>query len=210
MSRTLLTLVITCCADRYAAAEDHLAPCDSQEYEQRVEAIAQATMPGAPELWVTVFPSFTPEWSVSVSTVEGRHLLTHVIFDRSFWYSSWVATGPDTAINDPSKGRARAKAKTTNVSVELYDALRAEWERSIKNARPSESETIIVDGVRYAFRLPGQCASAWSPDSETRNGKLVDLVSNLARLADTQKSTPVARNEGSVLTKLHELPPTTD
>jgi hypothetical protein len=181
-----------------------------QEYEQGVEAIAQAAMPGVPELWVTVFPSFIPEWSVSVSTIDGRHLLTHVIFDRSFWYSSWVKTGPDTAINDPSKGRARAKAKTANISAELYDALRSEWEKSIKKARASESETVVVDGVMYNFRLPGQCGSARSPHSEARNGKLVDLVIELARLADSQKSAPVARNEGSVLTKLRELPPVTD
>ena len=205
-----LTVILGCSAMAGAEAEERLAPCHDflQEYERRVEAIAHEAMPGAVQFWVTVIPSFTPEWSVGVSVDAGHYFLTHVRFDRSLWHSSWVETGPNTATNDPSKGNAQAIATTTGISVELYRALHSEWDMSIKAARPSE--LLGLDGVTVNFRLPGECAGAWSPAPATRNGKLVALVSALARLADSERESLAADDEGSVLRSLRELPPLTD
>jgi len=192
-------------------AEDRLEPCGSSlpEYERRVEAITQEAMPGVVEFWVLVIPSFTPEMSVEVSVDNGRFLLTRVVLDQSFWHSSWVEVGPNTVRNDPSKGHARGVAKTTIISAELHSALRTEWERSINGARPSESKTLILDGESYIFRFPGRCASASSPESATRNGKLVDLVYALGRLAGGGK-TANARTEAPVLRQLGEIGPLID
>jgi hypothetical protein len=193
-----------------AQAEDRLAPCHDflQEYERKVEAIAHEAMPGAVQFWVTVIPSFTPEWSVGVSVDAGHYLLTHVIFDQSLWHSSWVETGPNTQTNDPSKGNAQAKGTTTSISAELYEALHSEWDASIKAAR--RSDMLGLDGVTYNFRFPGECGSAWSPAPETRNGKLVELVDALARLADSEQESPSAHDEGPVLETLRDLPPLAD
>lgn len=189
-----------------AVAEDHLAPCDEYfagAYGQRVEAIAQAAMPGPANFWVTVIPSFTPEWSLSVSSVEGRYLLTYVVFDQSLWNSSWVETAPDRFTNDPSKGHARGKATTRRITAELYDALRSEWSRSVAATRQSR---FGLDGETYNFRLPGKCANAWSPEASTRNGKLVELVNALVRLARAGSAEPAAKMEADALRQVRELP----
>ena len=211
MKCPLLAIAVVYTASTCAVAEDHLAPCNDDflgEYERRVEAITQAAMPGPADFWVTVIPSFTPEWSVGVSTVEGRSLLTYVVFDRSFWHSSWVETAPESAINDPSKGHARAKAKTATISAALDEALRSEWDRSVNAAR--KSEMLGLDGETYNFRLPGKCASAWSPGPSTRNGKLVELVEELVRLARTQNRAPDPRTEADALKKIRDLPGVVD
>ena len=192
------------------AADDHLAPCDEDfagAYGQRVEAIGRAAMPGPADFWVTVIPSLTPEWSLGVSSVKGRYLLTHVAFDRSLWNSSWVETAPDRFTNDPSKGHAHAKATTTPISAELYAALRSEWERSVTATRQSTSG---LDGITYYFRLPGKCASTWSPEAGTRNRQLVDFVSALVRLAHDRSAEPAATKEADALRQLRELPPIID
>jgi hypothetical protein len=207
MKRLLPAVVLAYAVSTCVFAEDHLAPCDNGfpgEYESHVEALAQSAMPAPSELWATVTPSFTPEWSVGVSTVEGRHLLTYVVFDRSFWYSSWVETGPGEGINDPSKGHARAKAKTTAITQALYEALGDEWDRSISATRPSD--ILILDGETYYFRLPRRCASALSPEPATRSGKLVDLLEELARLARMRNKTPNPATEAEALKKIRELP----
>jgi hypothetical protein len=170
--------------------------------------LAQAAMPAPVDLWVTAIPSFTPEWSVGVSTVQGRYLLSYVAFDRSFWNSSWVQAAHDEVINDPSKGHARAKARTTAITPTLYEALRSEWDRSLSATRRSDRS--ILDGETYYFRLPGRCASADSPESGTRSGKLVDLVAELIRLTSTKNKAPNATAEAEALKKIRELPAIVD
>ena len=209
MTRALLIL-LGCSVVVGTEAENHLAPCGDflQEYERRVDAIAQETTTGTWEFWVTVIPSFAPEWSLVVSNQNERYLVTHVVFDQSLFHSGWVETAPGKWINDPSKSGAHATARTTTISAELHDALRSEWDRSIKSARPSD--LIVLDGVMFDFRRTGECARAHSPASETRNGKLVDVVFELARLADGKSDSPVARREKRLLKQLDELPPLID
>ena len=211
MKRILPPIVLALFASTGALATPRLEPCDKgflDEYNERVEAIAQSAMPGPPEFWVTAIPSFTPEWSVGLTTVNGRHLLTHVELDRSFWHSSWVESGPSQRINDPSKGYAKAKARTAVISAALRDALRTEWEKSINAAR--NSETYGFDGETYLFHLPGKCASTWSPDAGTRSKKLVELVEQLARLARARGKAPDSKKEAKVLASIRDLPKLVD
>ena len=211
MKHRLPAIAIAYTATTCVVAENNLAPCTDDfpsEYEQRVEAIAQAAMPGPADFWVTVIPSFTPEWSVGVSTVEGRHVLTHVAFNRSFWHSSWIEAGPNQAINDPSKGRARAKARSTTITSALYAALWSEWDRSVNATR--QSDVLVLDGVAFNFRLPDRCATTSFPEPATRNGELVGLVNELVRLARTKNRAPDPTMEGEAMRMLRELPSIVD
>jgi len=153
MKRTLLMLTLGCSVSTGAEAEDHLAPCSDflEEYESRVDAIAQKETPGTVEFRVTVIPAFTPESSVAISTESGRYFVTHVVFDRLLWHS----------INDPSKGEVRATAKTAGISAELYRALRPEWDRSIETARPANR--LVNDGVVFTFRSDSLSARSEVP-----------------------------------------------
>jgi hypothetical protein len=206
--RCALAAVVTgCLTVTCAVADEHLEPCRGQlaEYESRVEALSRAAMPGDVEFLVTVIPSFQPEWSVGVSADNGHFFLTHVAFQPSLWDSSQVQTGPNTFGYDFQKPHVQTTAKTANISAELREALRSEWDRSIAGARPAQG--IAVDGVTFKFQLSGRCGSAWSPDSETRNGKLIDLVMALALFADSTKVLSYASGEGVVFRKLRALPP---
>jgi len=206
--RYALAAILTCClAVTCAVADDHLEPCQGHlaEYESRVEAISRAAMPGDVEFWVVVIPSFQPEWSVGVSADNGHFLLTHVAFQPSLWGSSLVQSGPNTFDHDFSKPHIQTKARTANISAGLHEALRAEWDRSIAGTRSTEG--IGLDGVTFKFQLSGRCGSAWSPSPETRNGKLVDLVTALALLAGSKEDASHATGEVVVLRKLHALPP---
>ena len=138
-----------------AFAQDYLEPCANvlDEYRARVKEIAGSEIPGNLELWVGVYPSFLPEWSVGVSNENGRYYVTYVSFDQSLWHSSWVDTGPRTMVNDPSKGTANPTAKTSRISSRLFDMLYDEWEKSIGAVSPPDS--IGLDGVSYNFELDG-------------------------------------------------------
>jgi hypothetical protein len=173
------------------------------EHESRVESISRTAMPGEAEFWVTVIPSFQPEWSVGVSVDRGRYFVTHVIFQQSLWGRSLVQSGPDTYSYEFSKPDVQTARHTVVISDDLHTALRSEWERSIASARPAEG--LGLDGVTFKFQLSEHCGSAWSPDPETRNGKLVDLVMSLAHFADTNNGTSQAMDEAAIRTKLQRL-----
>ncbi|MGB6310741.1 MAG: hypothetical protein WBF89_23400 [Steroidobacteraceae bacterium] len=88
----LFAVAAGCLTVAVAVADNHLEPCRVSlvEYESRVESISRAAMPEDVELWVTVIPSFQPEWSVGISSDKGRYFVTHVAFQRSLWSSSLV------------------------------------------------------------------------------------------------------------------------
>jgi len=203
---SLILAIVIAALNTSAVADEHLEPCGNflHEYESRIETISRGVIPGSIELSVTVIPSFEPEWSISVSIEKDIHYLTLVVFDQSLWQSSWVKTGPDTMKNDPSTGHATPKAKTTTISTEMYLALQTEWERSIKDARSSDQ--IGLDGVTYKFNLSvDQCASAWSPRSTTRNGKLVAVVNALRDLTEVKSNVVSSKREKAILQMLREI-----
>lgn len=169
-----------------SSADDRLEPCRVifPEYENRLESISHAMMPGKVELWVRVIPSFRPEWSVGVSTDKGRYFVTHVVFQESLWSRSVIRTGPNTGSHDFAKPHVETTVATANISGKLYEALRSEWARSI--AAIHLSKAAGVDGVTFEFLSAGRCGKAWTPDPEARNGRHVELAKALARLADSK------------------------
>lgn len=215
MGLVAATLLLAMSPTAIAVAEEdgHLEPCKVifAQYEDRVESISRAAMPGEVEFWVTVIPSFRPEWSVGVSSEKGHYFVTHVVFRRSLWGRSLVQSGPSTSTYDFSKPHVRTIAKTASISAELHEALRSEWARSIEDARPADPdpnglEGIVVDGVTFTFKLSERCGSAESPDPDTRNSQLVDLVMALSRLANSKGDALRAADE-DVVRKLRKLAP---
>ena len=81
----LLALSLPAIAD--AEEDDHLEPCKVTfaKYENQVESISRAAMPGEVEFCVTVIPSFQPEWSVGVSSEKGRYFVKRVTATLLIW-----------------------------------------------------------------------------------------------------------------------------
>jgi hypothetical protein len=197
-----------------AGEDDHLEPCQITfpEYENRIEAISRAAMPGKVDLWVSVIPSFQPEWSIGVSSDAGRYFITHVVFQQSLWGRSLVHSGSTALSYDFSKPHVRTTTRTASISAELHEALHTELARSIENTHPNEEDDernglvrVRLDGVIFEFKSSGRCGRAWSPDDGTRNSKLVDLILALALLADSNGNASSARED--VVRKLRELRP---
>lgn len=189
-----------------AMGQEYLTPCDSslRTYTDRVDTIAHGAMPGKLKLSVTVIPSFTPEWSIGITSDKGVLYLTYVVFDQSLYDSSWVLAGDAAMKNDPSAGHATPIAATVRINQNLYAALLSEWQKSIGRARPSRR--LGLDGVTYMFELPtNQCAGAWSPAPNTRDRKLVNIVQELRELAsDGEKLASV--KSAAIIKALQELP----
>lgn len=188
-----------------AMGQEYLTPCDSslRAYTDRVDTIAHRAMPGKLKLSVTVIPSFTPEWSIGITSDKDVLYLTYVVFDQSLWDSSWVPARRSHK-NDPSAGHATPEATTVRITQNLYAALLSEWQKSIGRARPSR--LLGLDGVTYRFELPtNQCASTWSPAPKTRDRKLVNIVQELRELASgREKLAPV--KSAAIIKALQELP----
>jgi hypothetical protein len=147
----------------HAGEDDRLEPCQVTfpEYEHRIEAISQAATPGEVDFWVTVIPSFQPEWSVGVSTLGGKHLVTHVAFRQSLWGRSLVQSG-STSIRDFSRPQVQTAVGTASISAGSYSALRSEWIKSIADINPKEGNVagnglvrVRADGVIFEFKCLG-------------------------------------------------------
>lgn len=206
MKYAILLAVLLCFGSEVVKAEEHLAPCNDtlHDYEQRVSALLHKSIPGTIEFSAIVIPSFTPEWGVIVSKDGEKLLLSSVTLDRSFWYSSWVKSGNDAMTNDPSAGHANPITSTIRITPELYSALKAEWTRSIKDARRSEMNGF--DGEIYKFMLSNtECASAWSPNPESRNGKLVAIVDALRDFASSKNGISSSGREAAIIKMLRAL-----
>ncbi|HTR00807.1 MAG TPA: hypothetical protein VMH83_12485 [Candidatus Acidoferrum sp.] len=188
-------------------AQQFLEPCTtydfSRKYEERVASLTQGAMPGKYEFGVMVIPSFTPEWGVGISKEKESIFLSYVVLNKSLWGASWVKAGSNLKQMDFSTIEILPKKVTVQINQAIYDGLRAEWERSISSNRASQFGGL--DGTTYNFKLLGQCGKAWSPKPETRNGKLVELVNELQKLASTTEDGELTTREVHVADILHEL-----
>lgn len=196
-------------ADEWKAADSHLDVCHDHSldpYLVKVDAISLKAMPGAMKLMVRVLPSFIPEWAVGVTAQGGTYRLTAVEFNQSLWASSWVKTGRQTMQQDFSVAKATVTAHTVRISTELYQLLATEWHRSIRAARPPDISG-ARDGTSYYFKLPsGECGLAWSPDQDSRNGRLVALVDALRAAAKKKAQAQSDKTTRALLKQVREIP----
>lgn len=180
--------------------QEYLTPCHKgflSDYTHDVDVIARNAMPGRLKLSVIVIPSFRPEWGVGVTIQRGVTYLTYVVFDHSLWHRVSAETSNTLHGNNLPAEPVKPIARTTRISGGLSAALLAEWQRSIRAARPSPS--LGTDGATFRFNLPnGQCASAWSPSPHTRNRKLVNIVLALRDLAGKDKDANPAQTHALI------------
>ena len=203
----LLLIVLASYGMNSQASDQILRPCETSlhEYVDAVESKALQKVPGILAASVTVMPSFEPEWKVATSQSKAIALLTYIVFDRSVWHSSWVKTGPRTKVNDPSSSQAKAIPFTVPISDQLYSLINSEWARSISAASPSDD--MGLDGETYNFYALSHCASTWSPDRVSRDGRLVEIVYALRALAKRDK-TAQSKAEAQIITMLKQMPET--
>jgi len=130
-----------------------------------------AHLPGKPSLSITANPSF--------DDIESVHLL-----GRDLYYVRREHPALEFP-RRPVKSRTPKVMKVTNTrlseqaSSELIELVQSDISRA------AAEWPMGLDGTTYYFETPTGCAAAWSPDSNTRAGKMVSLFWALAARANS-------------------------
>lgn len=179
-------------------AGEFLEPCSEGVwgYEERVEAIidmaTETTIDEA--LSLVRRPSFAPESGVRLDNGNQVHA---VHFEKLLWAEGRRSLGA----LDFSSTQVPVRHLQAPIAPELAERIRRTFSQAILSSR--RSEQFGLDGVSYSFTLPDAgCASAWSPEPESRSGRLVDLM----KLLDVHANAPdPAESEGRIAALLDVL-----
>jgi len=179
-------------------AGEFLQPCSEGVwgYEERVETLIDtATETSRGEaLSLSRWPSFASESGVRLDNSNQVHA---VHFEKSLWAEGRRSLGA----LDFSSAQVPVRHSQAPIAPELAERIRRTFNQAILSSR--RSERFGLDGVSYAFTVPDAgCASAWSPEPESRSGQLVHLM----KLLDAHANAPdPAESEGRIAALLDVL-----
>ncbi len=200
---SLLIILIIVLAPVPALAQSALKPCEMEflgDYYRGVEKIIDDAVGGAPRLSLTTLPSFVPESGVRV-VGDDVYL---VQFASSFWYG---AMKPDSAGRDHesfSSAQVKTRIYRAKISRSIADRIEQVYTAAIAGSR--KPDRMGLDGVSYRFTRPGiGCGEAWSPDPDTPNAKLVELVELLAKHAKLSNPREMQRSEKAMAATLNRV-----
>ncbi len=186
-----LTIALALILGRSAMA---LEPCTDvmASYYTAVERAVDVRSGPSAIVAITILPSFQPEYALRVL----KDAVVLVRFQSSLWYE-----GPSSDGISPKKG---FKVWTAPISSQLAATVAGVVARHIASAK--RSDEMGLDGVSYRFSVPGAaCASAWSPDETSTDGKLVELAQVLESHAQTKGKKGLATSEKGIVKALDKL-----
>jgi hypothetical protein len=190
-----------------AATIDGLAPCKPGEsYQMETDSVIDEARAGKVLLGFTAYPSFEPEWGIRIlQNAKNESLLRVVQFKKSVWYSAYQEHAKGTFQRDPSKANLERSVHEIPVSKELLGLLLKVVGREVAAASTANAQ-FGLDGESYKFTAGGKsCATTWSPDSDTRAGRLVAIFEALRVLPTTPFSLFRNYREGKIIARLREL-----
>lgn len=204
MKRLSVLLIIAIgflCSRAYAQSE--LEPCGNEfsgEYYARVDRVIAEAVGQRAQLKLTTIPSFEPESGV-------RLVGTDVYFVK-FLNSLWAeATSFDEAgygHTDYAKPRISTKVSHAALNTGIVKRVEQAFVQSIVNAK--KSDDLGLDGVTYRFSTDkNSCGTTWSPDPESRSGRLVKLLKLLEKHAVLESARDLKNSEDSISLVLDEL-----
>lgn len=180
------------------AAEEFLEPCSegTTGYRERVETLIDTATQTTREdaLSLVRRPSFAVESGVRL---DDRNWVHAVRFKESLWAEGRRLN----ARLDFSGVRVPVLHNQAPIAPELAERVRRTFNQAILSSR--RSERFGLDGVSYSFTFTDAgCASAWSPEPESRSGRLVHLM----ELLDAHAHAPdPAESEGRIAALLDVL-----
>lgn len=197
---SLLTVLIIVLAPVTALAQSALEPCEMEflgDYYRGVDRIIDDALGGTPRLSLTTLPSFSPESGVRLF---GENIY-FVQFGSSFWYGvDRSRRGHD----DFSLPKVKTRIYRAKISPLIAERIEQAYTAAIESSR--KSDRMGLDGVSYRFTRPGiGCGEAWSPDPDTSNAKLVELVELLAKHAKLSKPREMQRSEEAMAALLSRM-----
>lgn len=198
ISRRFLLTVVGGMLSFDLLAGEFLEPCreGATGYRERVETVIDAATQTTREEALSLVrrPSFAVESGVRLDNSNQVHAVR-------FKESLWAEGRRLNARLDFSGVRVPVRHSQAPIAPELAERIRRTFSQAILSSR--RSERFGLDGVSYSFTLPDAgCASAWSPEPESRSGQLVYLM----KLLDTHANAPdPAESEGKIAALLDVL-----
>ena len=187
-----LLFTLGCCTIAPALAQN-IEPCKSEfmgDYYRGVDEIINKAIGHQSQLSITTIPSFSAE--------SGLRLVGNDVYfvqlKASVWANSFVMDGPGRGHNDFSSPHAATTVYRAALSPEIASRIKQLYVNAITNAK--ESDRMGLDGVTYRMAIPaGGCAETWSPEPQSPDGRLVELIELLSAHARLSQPRAMQRSE---------------
>ncbi|MDR2187452.1 MAG: hypothetical protein LBE62_05280 [Azonexus sp.] len=193
----LLTLPMCILQSNITHAQSVLEPCREyplSEYYQGIEKRVDVAAGAEYQIALTTIPSFFPESAVRLVDSE----IYYVKFKPSLW-----ATG--NSHMDFVSPKINIKVYHSPISQENASKIVRIYSAAISSVR-EQDDAGGLDGTSYYFRTPeAGCGSAWSPEPETDNAILVQLLELLAKHATLSRPQEMKRSEGAISKMIEKI-----
>lgn len=184
------------------AAQSTLEPCREagDPYHAAVNQVIDKVVAKPSRLQLTTFPSFQTESGIRLVGSD----VYFVEFQSSYWGDSVAEEGGGSYHMDFRKPRPITKVRRAPLGAAAAERIHRVFTKAIMESKgPGPGG---LDGVAYVFAAPGgKCGGTWSPDPQSRNGRLVQIMDRLARHASFTAPLDLARSEKSLLRLLSEI-----
>jgi hypothetical protein len=203
MKIRLVSLALLGALHGNSIAQNALEPCLQRladAYHAGVNKTINDVVVRPSTLQLTTIPSFQPESGLRLVGTE----LYFVEFPSSYWGDSFVVDRHGSGRMDFTK--PRIVTKTRHAPLSATNARRVEQIYAKAISKAKKSGQIGLDGVTYYFSTSsGACASTWSPEPRTRTGRLVELVSRLAKHTAFSAAIDLQRSEAAIAKLLQSM-----
>jgi len=191
-----LLIIYLCGLFSNAVAQDSLEPCrdvQSDRYRAGVNKVIDKAVGRPSSLQLTTYPSFDAESGLRLVGAE----LYFVQFRSSFWGAAHPDFRDGRSRMDFTKPRIRVSTSRAPLSMTIARRIESAYAKAI--AKAAKNDLIGMDGDFYIFSTSEHsCALAWSPEPQTRNGRLVALMDWLGRHTTYSNSVDLGSSEKAI------------
>ena len=167
--------------------EDHLEPVASIfdisnikfEYYSKVRKVLFNGLSDTPEIRFLVIPSFSPEnvLDIEFDRDNNKYYIVYHICEKKIWYNKkWY--------------KVKVKKYKKEIDKESVKLIKSLFEKAIARTKFTENETLVfTDGTQYYFSVNKfglKSGTVWSPSDGTKMRKLVDIGTELIKLAKSE------------------------
>ncbi len=170
------------------AQTDHLEPVNGLfdiydyrfEYYSKVRKVLFNELSDSPEIRFLVMASFSPESVLSIEKdqEDDKYYIIYHRCNEMIWYNdNWDKI-------EVTKIKKEIAADNVEIIVKLF-------KKAIMTVKYPDDELFGTDGTNYYFTVNdfGQkTGTIWSPNEDSRMGRLVEVGMDLIRLAKTRKN----------------------
>lgn len=203
MKNRLAQLIFLAFFQSTALAQSSLEPCRKDfidAYHVGVNKVIDDAVAVPSSLQLTTFPSFQTESGLRLVASK----VYFVEFQTSFWGDSYVVDRKGNGRMDFTKPRTVAKSRSAPLSSDTAQRIGRAYSKAITEA--TQSGRTGLDGTAYVLSTgKGDCAWAWSPEPNSQNGQLIELMRRLETHTKFSSLIDLQRSEKSIIQLLNTI-----